>query len=145
VRDDEIARERRIMLERFYRTFNARDMPGILETLDPGFEFESRFARAGGTTYRGHDGVRGWFADLDDAWEYIDVELGETREVDNDRTIALITLRGRGRTSGIELNERAAHELSWRGGKLARLVYVEREDPGLDLETDAGAPSARRL
>ena len=28
-------------------------------------------------------------------------------------------------------HERADHELSWRDGKLARLNYTERDDPGL--------------
>ena len=56
--------------------------------------------------------------DLAEAWEHIVVELGESYEPDEDRTIALITLRGKGRVSGIELNERATHELRWREGKL---------------------------
>ena len=74
--------------------------------------------------------MRGWLADLAHAWEYIDVELEDTFERDG-RTIALITLHGKGRASGIELHERAAHELSWRDGKLARLNYTERDDLGL--------------
>ena len=67
--------EHRRALERFYDAFNARDLPCILAELHPQIEFESRFARAGGTTYHGHDGVRGWLADLADAWEHIEVEL----------------------------------------------------------------------
>jgi ketosteroid isomerase-like protein len=115
----------REQLARFYNAFNARDLPAVLAILHPEIEFESRFARAGGTTYSGHAGVSGWFSDLADAWEYIVVHLGPSREVAADRTIALITLRGKGRASGIELDEDAAHELSWRDGKLARLVYVD--------------------
>ena len=112
-------------LARFYDAFNARDLAAVLATLHPEIEFESRFARAGGTTYSGHAGVSGWFSDLADAWEYIVVDLGPSRDVAADRTIALITLRGRGRASGIMLDEEAAHELLWREGKLARLAYID--------------------
>jgi|SRR5436190_5327810 len=122
----DVVDEHRRALERFYEAFNARDEPRILAEIDLEIEFESRFAQAGGTTYRGHAGVRGWLADLAHAWEYIDVELHDTVERDG-RTIALITLHGKGRASGIELHERAAHELSWRDGKVASLRYTERD------------------
>jgi ketosteroid isomerase-like protein len=130
---EEDAREHRATLERFYDAFNARDLARMLAEMHTEIEFESRFARAGGATYHGHDGVRGWLADLANAWEYIGVDLGETKDVAPDLTIALITLRGKGRASGIELNERATHELRWREGKLVRLGYVEREDAGLEV------------
>ena len=122
--------EHRRALVRFYDAFNARDEPRILAEIHPEIEFESRFAQAGGTTYRGQEGVRGWLADLAHAWAYIEVELHDTIER-HGGTIALITLHGKGRVSGIELHERAAHELSWRDGKLASLRYTEREDAGL--------------
>jgi ketosteroid isomerase-like protein len=125
----DVADEHRRALERFYDAFNARDEPRILAEIHPEIEFESRFAQAGGTTYRGHAGVRGWLADLAQAWEYIDVELHATFERDG-CTVALITLHGKGRASGIELHEPAVHELSWRDGKLASLRYAERTEAG---------------
>jgi ketosteroid isomerase-like protein len=125
------AEQRRRALERFYDAFNARDLQRLISEMHPQVEFESRFARAGGTTYRGHDGIRSWLADLSDAWEHIAVELEQSFETAHDRTVALITLHGKGRASGIELNERAAHRLRWREGKLLSLAYLEREDAGL--------------
>ena len=125
----DVADEHRHALERFYEAFNERDEARILAEIHPEIEFESRFAQAGGMTYHGHAGVRGWLADLAQAWEYIDVELHRTLERDS-RTLALITLHGKGRASGIELHEPAVHELSWRDGKLASLRYTEREDAG---------------
>jgi ketosteroid isomerase-like protein len=125
------AEQRRAALERFYDAFNARDLQRLIAEMHTQVEFESRFARAGGTTYRGHDGIRGWLADLADAWEHIAVELERAFEMDDGRTVALITLHGKGRANGIELHERAAHKLRWREGKLLSLTYVEREDAGL--------------
>jgi ketosteroid isomerase-like protein len=131
--EDHTATQHRSALERFYNAFNARNLPAILAELHPEIEFESRFARAGGTTYRGHEGVRGWLADLADAWEYIVVDLGASYESGPDRTVARITLRGKGRASGIQLNERATHELRWREGKLAQLGYIEPDDARLEV------------
>ena len=124
------AEQRRLALERFYEAFNARDLQRLIAEMHPRVEFESRFARTGGTTYRGHDGIRGWLADLADAWEHIIVELERSFETQGDRTVALITLQGKGRASGIELHERAAHQIRWRDGKLLSLTYVEREGAG---------------
>ena len=59
------------------------------------------------------------------------VELERSFETHSDRTVALITLHGKGRARGIELHERAAHQIRWRDGKLLSLTYVEREDAGL--------------
>lgn len=123
--------EHRRALERFYAAFNARDLPAILAELHPEIEFQSRFAQIGGAVYRGHDGVRGWLEDLAQAWEHIEVELGRTHESGTDSTIALITLHAKGRASGLELHEPAAHDLRWQDGKLARLAYTDRDDAEL--------------
>ena len=45
----------------------------------------------------------------------------------------LLLAEGALSVTGIELNERVAHELSRREGKLARLLYVDREDAGLEM------------
>jgi ketosteroid isomerase-like protein len=118
-------------LERFYAAFGARDLPAMIAEMHPEIVFESRFVQAGGSLYHGHEGVRGWLEDLDQAWEHFEVELEQTVELGSDTTIALVTLRGRGRVSGLEIHEQAAHELRWREGKLARHVYTDRNGVGL--------------
>jgi len=114
-------------MERFYAAFNARDFPAILAEMHPDIEFQSRFAQAGGAVYHGHEGVRGWLEDLGQAWERLEVELEQTFESRADATVALVTLHGKGRVSGLEIHEPAAHDLRWRDGKVARLAYTDRE------------------
>ena len=110
---------------RFIEAFNQRDVEAILADMDPDIEFESRFAMAGGSRYHGHDGVRGWLADLDEAWEHIGVEIERVFE-DGEETIALITLDAKGRASGLDIREAAAHRLAWRDGKVSSLGYTDR-------------------
>jgi 2-haloalkanoic acid dehalogenase type II len=95
--------------------------------MDPEIEFQSRFAQMGGAVYRGHDGVRGWLDDLGDAWEYIDVDFQEGVDVGPDHAFALVRLHGRGRVSGLNVDEQVAHELHFREGLVSKLEYVSRE------------------
>jgi 2-haloalkanoic acid dehalogenase type II len=114
------------VLERFYEAYNARDIERILALMHPEIRFESRFAQMGGAVYHGHDGVRGWLDDLADAWDYLDVDLQEATETEPDHVVALIRLHGRGRASGLDIDEQLAHVLDFRGGLVARLAYTDR-------------------
>ena len=119
------------MLEDSYRraidAFNRRDLPGWLALIDDDFDLESRFSSVGNTFYRGREAVENWWADLQDAWEHLDVEIDDVRQVAPDQTLALIVLDGRGRGSGLEVREEHGHRVDWRDGKWLRLRYVDRE------------------
>ena len=119
------------MLEDSYRraidAFNRRDLPGWLALIDDDFNLESRFSSVGNTFYRGRAAVEKWWADLQDAWEHLDVEVQEVREVTPDQTLALVVLDGKWRGSGLEVREEHAHLVDWRDGKWLRLRYVDRE------------------
>jgi hypothetical protein len=71
------------------------------------------------------------------AWEDYRVEAAEYRELDGERVLVLINLSGRGRTSGLKLEQMHAKGASLfhiTGGKVARLVaYFDREHAFADL------------
>ena len=54
-----------------FAAFAARDVEGVLALLDPGVEFRAMTSEAAGRTepYRGHDGIRMYFADAARVWE----------------------------------------------------------------------------
>ena len=52
----------------FTESFNAGDIEGLLACCDPEIEFHSTFAAVGGADYHGHDGMRRWHRDLEEAW-----------------------------------------------------------------------------
>jgi ketosteroid isomerase-like protein len=80
------------------------------------------------------------------AWDAYHVAAEELRELDEERVLALISLSGRGRTSGVDLDEMRAKSVNlWhlRDGKVIRLVaYADREQAlaDLGLAADGGAP-----
>jgi ketosteroid isomerase-like protein len=53
--------------------------------------------------WHGHDGIRDAFRQWYDAWEHVEHDVEEFTDVGGPHVIAIGTLRGRGRTSGIEV------------------------------------------
>ena len=76
---------------------------------------------------------RSWLA----AWEGFGMQAEEFRELDAERVLVLHRYSGRGKTSGMELDEmhaKAAMVMHLRGDKVTRLVaYNEREHAFADL------------
>ena len=76
----------------------------MLEELDAAVEwYDAVPMMLGGkaTVYRGHEGVRDLWRDLDDVFEERRVEFAEIREV-GDRVLATGRLHARGKGSGVE-------------------------------------------
>jgi len=71
------------------------------------------------------------------AWESLHVEVDEIREVDDERVLVLTRLSGRGKTSGLDLDQVQTEQailLQLRAGKVTRLViYNFRANALADL------------
>jgi ketosteroid isomerase-like protein len=83
----------------------------------------------GGRPFRGHDGLRQLFRDLHEAYEDIEDRCEELID-GGEHVVSVVTTRGRGRLSGVEVEQR--HQAAvWtiRSGKVARVVwYPSREE-----------------
>jgi ketosteroid isomerase-like protein len=120
---------------RLLEAFNARDIEAFIALLDPSIEYHSAITVPGGAVYHGHDGVRRYFADFEDAWggDYrVEPEaffdLGE-------HTLMLYMVRGRGQQSGADVAMPGAQVARWRDGLLIYAkAYVNREDALRDLD-----------
>jgi ketosteroid isomerase-like protein len=118
---------------RAIEAFNARDLGASIALCDPQIEFHSMFAAVEGV-YHGHDGLRRFRTDLEEAWggqfrlepeAYFD--LGEY-------TVAFYALRGRGKQSGAEVALSGTHVFRWRDGLIVYFkAYAHREDALRDL------------
>lgn len=77
---------------RCVEAFNARDLEGMLACLSEDVEFHP--LRLGGlcACYRGHDGVREWFADLRRSRYEHRIAVSETRDLGAGRVLASGTL-----------------------------------------------------
>src|SRR5215211_1261184 len=82
---------------RYYEAFNARDVAGLIALCEPSIVVRSVFGAASGAVYHGHDGVRRWQADLEEAWgEEIRVEVEALFDL-GEHALAFDSLHGRGR------------------------------------------------
>jgi ketosteroid isomerase-like protein len=77
------------------------------------------------------EGYRDWLR----AWENFRAQPEEFRVLDHERILVLVRNSGRGRTSGLELEERSVANLfQIRSGKVSKItVYLDREQAFADL------------
>jgi ketosteroid isomerase-like protein len=82
-------------------------------------------------------GMAAGFREFVNAWEEYRIEVDEYRELDDERVLVFLYLRGRGKVSGLDLGQmhtKAANLLHVRDGKVAKLViYFDRERALADL------------
>src|SRR5687768_13166032 len=112
------------MFKRAIDAYNRKDIDALLERLDPEVEWhgalQTMFGREA-TRYRGHDGVRQWVRDIDEALGDIRLELPEIRDL-GDRAVAIGRLRARGKASGAETESPFAIVTEWKNGKATRVL-----------------------
>src|SRR5687768_8405673 len=102
------------------------DSRTVLALYDPPVEVDTarsplpRFIR--GDTFRGHDGLTPFFRERAEAWEKIQDDLEELIDA-GDEVISVVTVRGRGRLSGVEVETRMAAVWTIRDGKVGRVVW----------------------
>jgi ketosteroid isomerase-like protein len=109
-------------VEAFKRTVDAsnrRDLEAFLEQVDEEVEWHpamTALLRGETTVYRGREGVREWWRDLEEAFPYQQAVFPEVRDL-GDRIVAMGYLRTRGRESGVETETPAAYVVDYRNGK----------------------------
>jgi ketosteroid isomerase-like protein len=76
--------------------------------------------------YRGRDGVTAYFRDWITPWDSIRGEVDEWIDA-GDQVIAIVHERGRGKLSGVDVEQWNAHVWTLRNGKLFRLrIYASK-------------------
>jgi ketosteroid isomerase-like protein len=105
---------------------------------------EIEFAFAGGPEPGSRTGLAGMaegYRDWLRAWDDFRAEPEEYLVLDSERILVLVRNSGRGRTSGLELDERSVANLfQLRRGKVTRIVvYLDREQALADVGLAPGA------
>jgi ketosteroid isomerase-like protein len=118
---------------RSVEAFNRRDLEATLACLDPNVEYHPVLSAIGANVYHGHDGLRDWFEQLDDAWEELRVEPEAYFDL-GDQTLLFYVLRGRGRHSGAQVAIQGAQVCRWGEGLgVYGKQYAHRADALSDL------------
>ena len=124
---------------------NRRDLATLEAMWTEDGEFRSTFAASEGRVFRGQQRFRDFFDALDEVFDDIRLEVGEITDVDEDRLIAVLRTSGRGKGSGVNVEQRNWTVWTFVDSKIARIdSYMNRtealEAVGLS-EQDAHADS----
>jgi ketosteroid isomerase-like protein len=123
------------LVQRALAALNAGDIEALVVLCDRDFELDMSDRVFNPATYRGHDGIRQFHAEVLEVWEHYVWEPEEVLEQGN-RVVALVRTRGRGRGSGLEVDRQTAMVWTVRGDKALSLrFYRDREQA---LEATAG-------
>jgi ketosteroid isomerase-like protein len=107
---------------------NRRDLDALLDEFDPDVEWHSALVGLGTQVYRGKEGVRELFRDLDENFTGMVVEFPEVRDL-GDRVLALGRLRARGHESGVQAEVSFNQLVDFRNGKVIRLrSFLDRQE-----------------
>ena len=116
------------LVERAIAAINARDTEGYLACCTEDVKLETPVAAVGGV-YEGIDGIRRYFADIEEAGPDFRIELDGVEEVDSKRVLAFIRFSSTGRASGIRLAAPLTNVYDLIYGKISHVrIFLDRQE-----------------
>ena len=120
-----MSRENVEAVHRGVEALNRGELEPVLDLIDDELVWEPRRAILEGA-YRGHAGMRRYWADTAESFESFEVRFADVRDL-GDRVLAVGTVHGRGRDSGAETDVATAAVFTFRDGRLVHYKdYGER-------------------
>jgi ketosteroid isomerase-like protein len=124
------------MARDFIAAYNRRDFGAAVEAFDPEIEWVLP-ARQSSDSCHGPEEIKGFWRGIDETFE--DLTLVPQEHIDaGDRVATRLRHRGRGRESGLEIDEELYHQvMTVRGDKIVRMEYFADWD---EARAAAGLP-----
>jgi len=124
------------IVRQVYDAVARRDNAAAFAPYDPGVELDvsrgSLGELLGGNVYRGHEGLRNMFRELYEAWEELELRLEELIDAGGEHVVAVVTTRGCGRASGVEIEQKQGSAWTIRDGKVVRVVWFSTREEALE-------------
>jgi len=113
-----------------YEAFNHEGRERMLEFLHPEIEWdESDLPARRPGIYHGHDGIVTLLEENAALWENICIAIDDIAEGRDDRVIAFIRAKGRGRNTGVDVELASAQVWTIRDGMAVHVrLYLDREE-----------------
>lgn len=115
------------IVRRVIDAWNRDEQETVIRFLDPDVVFDATRRLINPRTYTGMEGMRAMLADRDEVWEEFRTEPDEFVDA-GDRVVVIGRWAGKGKGSGIEVQQPVAHVFTLRGGRVVRweLGYTDR-------------------
>lgn len=110
---------------------NRSDIEGLVAHCHEDVECEPFLAQVEGDLYRGHDGMRSWWAEREAAWESIRIEAGEIKHMGGHMFMRGV-FHTHARGSGVEISVPFSQVAQIRDGKFAWWGVYQTEAEALD-------------
>jgi ketosteroid isomerase-like protein len=108
---------------------NRRDLATLDAIWSEEGEFHSTFAASEGRVFRGRQGLRDYFDTLGEVFDDMHVEIEEISEAGEDRLLVVSRVTGRGKGSGVKVEQRNGQVWTFVHGKIARIdSYMNRAE-----------------
>ena len=126
------------LVRRLYDAVAARDSETVLSLYHPELVWDHTHnsevaGLIGETIYHGHEGLREWSRRYYEAWENVTAELEDVIDLGDDRVVAVLNYRGRGRVSGVEVQfTRMAGIFTIRDGQVTRAEWYRNAPEALE-------------
>ena len=119
------------LLRESYRQVNGRGFAAVADLFSPEFTMDSP---QGVEASQAHDkaGLQEWFKKMDDVWEELAFDPVEISALDAERVIAVVRTSGRGKGSGIEIDQELTHLWTLRDGSVVRLDTYSTKQQALE-------------
>jgi ketosteroid isomerase-like protein len=116
------------LIRKQFERWNRGDREVYPEEIDPEARVHSAMT---GFTYRGYDGVRKWWSEIDDQFDSWRLSIEEMTDIGQDRVLVLGSVAFRGRGSGLEFEQ----PIGW--------VYEFKEERVIELKAFGDHEKAR--
>lgn len=127
-----MSRENVEIVRRMYDSFARRDFEGVFSCLHPEIVFSQPAMEPGAGTYHGHEGVNEAMNKWAGAWDDYRVEAEELTDL-GDHVLARTRHYGRGKGSGVEVQQQIFQLLTLRDGKIVRMRMYYDEAEALEV------------
>jgi len=119
------------LITRMLHEWNEGDVDALLEVFDPEVEVRPALSTfLASMVYRGHEGVRTWYAETNEPWAQLQADAERIIEA-GDRTIVIVALHARVPGGEIDVAARIAHVVTVRDGRIVRLDGYDEPDKAL--------------
>jgi ketosteroid isomerase-like protein len=113
-------------VRRAIAAINARDLDAYLACCIENVEL---LTPAVGAEYLGADGIRRFFADIEDAGPDFRIEVQRVQAIGDSHALALLRVSSTGRASGIVTGAESANVYDFIDGKISRIrIFLDRDE-----------------